>query len=175
MMATIVFAALAAVALLAAALAVWRGPTTGRLGRALKPLRPALSPVALALALAGVMLLYEASGLALVASAAVGAAALVLQVTGAHPREGAPEEPAPALGRARLAAAAAVTGGLVFVLVGTWARQFVWTGRELPPGSGFGELPGLAQALLGAPGLLGVGLVIVVAAAACAGPPRHRI
>jgi hypothetical protein len=28
--------------------------------------------------------------------------------------------------------------GLVVLLVGTWARQFVWAGRELAAGSGFG-------------------------------------
>ena len=58
----------------------------------------------------------------------------------------------------------AALAGLAFVLVGTWARQFVWTGRPLPPGSGFGEGPALAGALGGAPGLLAVGLALVVVA-----------
>ncbi|WAS98423.1 hypothetical protein [Nannocystis punicea] len=158
------FAVFAAVALAAGVAAVWRAPTW--------------APVGLALGLAGVMLLYEATGLALLTVAAVGAAALVMSVARGQARGGAPADGATrpaALGARRIAAAAGVIGGLSFVLVGTWARQFLWTGRELAPGSGWGELPGLAGALAGAPGLLGVGLVIVVAAAACAGPPRHRI
>jgi len=164
MMTVVVFAALAAVALAAGVAAVWRAA--------------AWAPLLLALALAGVMLLYAAPGLALVAVAAVGAAAQVLVAARSQSRAGAPEDdPAspPALGVPRIAAVAAAVAGLAFVLVGTWARQFVWTGRELPPGSRWGELPGLAGALVGAPGLLGIGLVIVVVAAACAGPPRHRI
>lgn len=164
MMTVALFAAFAAVALAAGAAAVWRASTW--------------APVVLALALAGVMLLYEATGLALVTIAAVGAAGLVMAVVRGPARAGAPAdgEPPPArLGAGRIAAVAGAVAGLVFVLVGTWARQFLWTGRELAPGSGFGEMPGLGAALAGAPGLLGVGLVIVVAAAACAGPPRHRI
>lgn len=167
MMTVALFAAFAAVALAAGAAAVWRAPTW--------------APMVLALALAGVMLLYEATGLALVTVAAVGAAGLVMAVARGPVRAGAPAEPSegaapPArLGAGRIAAVAGAVAGLVFVLVGTWARQFLWTGRELAPGSGFGEMPGLGAALAGAPGLLGVGLVIVVAVAACAGPPRHRI
>jgi hypothetical protein len=164
MMTVALFAAFAAVALAAGAAAVWRAPTW--------------APVVLALALAGVMLLYEATGLALVTIAAVGAAGLVMAVARGPARAGAPvdgEAPPARLGTRRIAAVAGAVAGLVFVLVGTWARQFLWTGRELAPGSGFGELPGLGAALAGAPALLGVGLVIVVAAAACAGPPRHRI
>ncbi|WP_096334096.1 hypothetical protein [Nannocystis exedens] len=163
-MTTALFAAFAAVALAAGVVAVWRAP--------------AWAPMVLALALAGVMLLYEATGLALVTVAAVGAAALVMRVVRSPARAGAPEGGAPPparLGARRIAAVTGAVAGLVFVLVGTWARQFLWTGRELAPGSGWGKLPGLGAALAGAPGLLGVGLVIVVAAAACAGPPRHRI
>ncbi|MBZ5713331.1 hypothetical protein [Nannocystis pusilla] len=163
-MTSAVFAALAAAALVAGGAAVWRGSASALL--------------LLAPALAGVMLLYAATGLALVAVAAVGAAALVLGVVRGPGRADAPtdaaDSPAP-LGARRIAAALAALAGLVFVLVGTWARQFVWAGRELPAGSDWGELPRLAGALAGAPGLLGIGLVIVVAAAACAGPPRHRI
>jgi hypothetical protein len=163
-MTVVLFAVFAAVALAAGAAAVWRAP--------------AWAPVGMALGLAGVMLLYEATGLALITVAAVGAAALVMAVARSQTRAGAPADgatPPAALGATRIAAAAGAVGGLLFVLVGTWARQFLWSGREMAPGSGWGSLPGLADALAGAPGLLGVGLVIVVAAAACAGPPRHRI
>lgn len=158
------FALLAAVALAAAAVAVWRGP--------------AWAVLTLALALAGVALLYEAPGLALLEVTAVGAAALVIRVARGPARADAPAEDAevaPTASRTRLVAVGAATAGVVFVLVGTWARQFVWTGREPTPGSGFGELPALAGALAGAPALLGIGLLLVVVAAACAGPPRHRI
>ncbi|MDC0719524.1 hypothetical protein [Nannocystis bainbridge] len=159
-----VFVALAAVALAAGVAAVWRAPAWAL-------------PV-LACALAGVMLLYQATGLALVTIAAIVGAALVMAVARGPARVGAPADvaaPSGRLGAGRLAAVTVAVAGLLFVLVGTWARQFLWTGRELPPGSSWGELPGLGVALGGAPGLLGVGFVIVVAAAACAGPPRHRI
>lgn len=157
--AELVFVALAVASLGAAALAIFGGPGRGA---------SALS--ALALALAGVLLLFAASGPALVVAAIVGAAGLVARI--ARGDAAAPEaEGAP---RGRIAAVVAVLAGLAFVLVGTWARQFVWTGRPLP-GSGFGGAATLGQALAGSPGLVVVGLVIVVAAAACAGPPRHRL
>lgn len=133
----------------------------------------ALGPFALGVA--GVMLPYQAPGAALVAVAALGGAALCVVVARGE-AEGKAERERPARGawrgRAGLLAALA---GLAFVLVGTWARQFVWTGRVLAPGSGFGEAPALAGALGGSPGLLAVGLALVVVAAACAGPPRHRL
>lgn len=159
MIEAVLFVALTAVALAAAAMMMMSrgGPK---------------APVALALALAGVILLYAAPGLALVELATIGAAGLVVALAHGEGRVTATDRPA---GWRHWLMAAAVTAGLVFVLVGTWARQFVWTGRELPPGAEFGALPGLAEALVGAPGLLGIGLVMVVAAAACAKPGQHRI
>lgn len=182
MIAGALFVVLALAALAAAVLAV----ASRRQGAAL---------AGLAVVLAAVTLAYEASGVALVELAALGGAALVVRAVEGAPgasgdgtRGGAPAlaaDPDPPGGtrgdarswrrRLHAAAVAATLAGLAFVLVGTWARQFVWTGREIVPGAGFGELPALAAALAGAPGLLGIGLVIVVAAAACAGPPRHRI
>lgn len=55
--------------------------------------------------------------------------------------------------------------GLVLVLVGTWARQYVWTGRELPAGTRFGGAAALGQAWSEghAPALLAVLLALVVA------------
>ena len=157
--AELVFALLAIASLAAAAVAILGGPGRGP---------AALS--GLALALAGVLLLFAASGPALVVAAILGAAGLVAKI--ARGDAAAPVE----LGasRGRVAAVVVVLAGLAFVLVGTWARQFVWTGRPLA-GAAFGGAPGLAEALGGAPGLVVVGLVIVVAAAACAGPPRHRL
>lgn len=125
-----------------------------------------------AIGVAGTLLPYQAPAAALVAAAALGGAALVVAVARA---DGERPEPAARVAWSRRIAVAAALAGLAFVLVGTWARQFVWTGRELPPGSGFGEGPALAGALGGAPGLLAVGLALVVVAAACAGPPRHRL
>ena len=154
------FAILALLALGAGGAAILGGPGRGAAGLS-----------GLALALAGVLLLVAAAGPALVVAATIGAAGLVVKIA----RGEAPEADEARAGRLRLAAAAAVLGGLAFVLVGTWARQFVWTGRPLLEGAGFGGLPSLAGALAGAPGLVVLGLVIVVAAAACAGPPRHRL
>jgi NADH:ubiquinone oxidoreductase subunit 6 (subunit J) len=86
--------------------------------------------------------------------------------------EGLPAEP---LGW-RIAGLALLTG-LALVLVGTWARQYVWTGRELAPGSGFGTAAEVGAALAGpyAPTL--VAGLMVLAAAAIAGSQRaaHRL
>lgn len=168
MITTTLFAVLALAALAAAGLAVFS--------------RRRSTPLAgLAVALAAMMLLYEGSGLAFVGLAAVGGAALVIGAVergagaGNDPTEGPREDEPAGAGRLQRLAAGAVLAGLALVLVGTWARQFVWAGRELVPGTGFGEMPALAAALAGAPGLLGIGLLLVVAVAACAGAPRHRI
>ncbi|MFY0530643.1 hypothetical protein [Nannocystis pusilla] len=85
MMPVALFAVFAAVALAAGAAAVWRAPTW--------------APVVLALALAGVMLLYEATGLALVTIAAVGAAGLVMAVVRGPARAGALRSPRKVLRR----------------------------------------------------------------------------
>jgi hypothetical protein len=138
------------------------------------PPRGARALAAFAVGVAGVMLPYQASAAALVALAALGGAALCVAVARAG-TEGSGPVPAARVAWSRRIAVLAALAGLAFVLVGTWARQFVWTGRPLPPGSGLGEAPALAGALGGAPGLLAVGLALVVVAAACAGPPRHRL
>lgn len=54
------------------------------------------------------------------------------------------------------------------LLVGTWARQYVWTGRELAAGSRFGEaaLVGQAWSDAHAPALLAALLALLVAAIA---------
>lgn len=156
--AEIVFAALALLALGAGGTAILGGPPARSAGL-----------VRLALAAAGALALFAAPAAAVIAAAVLGAAALVVRIAGGE--AAAAEEARP--GRGRALGAAIVLGGLAFVLVGTWARQFVWTGR--PPAPGFGGLPALAGALGGSPALVLVGLVIVVAAAACAGPPRHKL
>lgn len=164
MIADVLFVALALAGLLSAWLAI-------------RTRRPAgLSGLALALAL--VALAYEASGLAIVTLASLGAAALVIRVAEAEPpgSAGARDEgefPPRRLGRAHVGAAFGVLAAFAFVLVGTWARQYVWTGREITPGTGFGELPALAATIAGAPWLLAVGLALVLVAAACAGPPER--
>jgi NADH:ubiquinone oxidoreductase subunit 6 (subunit J) len=58
--------------------------------------------------------------------------------------------------------------GLVVLLVGTWARQFVWAGRELAAGSGFGGAAAVGQAWseAHAPALLAALLALLVAAIA---------
>jgi hypothetical protein len=158
--AELAFAVLALLALGAGGTAMLGGPARGSLGLS-----------ALALVLAGVLLLYAAPGPALVVAAVLGSAGLVVKIA----RGEEPEADEARARRRRLAAAFAVLAGLVFVLVGTWARPFVWTGRPVVAGAGFGGLPSVTSALAGTPGLAALGLVIVVAAAACAGPPRHRL
>lgn len=61
-----------------------------------------------------------------------------------------------------------LVAGLAAVLVSTWARQFVWTGRELAPGSAFGTAAavGTAWAEAYAPALVAGLLVVLVAAIA---------
>lgn len=58
--------------------------------------------------------------------------------------------------------------GLVLLLVGTWARQFVWAGRELAAGTGFGGTAAVGQAWseAHAPALLAALLALLVAALA---------
>lgn len=66
---------------------------------------------------------------------------------------------------------------LALVLVGTWARQYVWTGRELPPGSSFGSAAALGQAWseAHAPALLAALLALLVAAIVAAAGREHRL
>lgn len=66
---------------------------------------------------------------------------------------------------------------LVLVLVGTWARQYVWTGRELPPGSDFGSPAalGLAWSEAYAPALLAALLAVLLLAIVTAAEREHRL
>jgi NADH:ubiquinone oxidoreductase subunit 6 (subunit J) len=66
---------------------------------------------------------------------------------------------------------------LALVLVGTWARQYVWTGRELPPGSDFGSAAalGLAWSEAHAPALLAALLAVLLLAIVTAAEREHRL
>lgn len=59
-----------------------------------------------------------------------------------------------------------LVGALALLLVSTWARQYVWTGRELTPGSTFGSAAAVGVAMVEAytPAVL-AGLLVVLAAA----------
>ncbi len=66
-----------------------------------------------------------------------------------------------------------VTAGLAvawfsWIILGTWARQYVWTGRVLPANSPFGSAAAVASAWtdVHAPALLGALAVLVVVAVA---------
>ena len=67
--------------------------------------------------------------------------------------------------------------GLVLVLVGTWARQYVWTGRELPPGADFGSAAALGRAWSEAYApTMGVALLaLLLAAIAGVAGREHRL
>lgn len=66
---------------------------------------------------------------------------------------------------------------LSLLLVGTWARQYVWAGRELPPGSRFGGAAAVGQAWseAHAPALLAVLLALLVVAIAGTSRRGHRL
>ncbi len=76
----------------------------------------------------------------------------------------------------RLAALVPVVG-LALVLVSTWARQYVWTGRELPPGTRLGAAATVGQAWgdLYAPALGAAMLALLVAAIAGLATREHRL
>ena len=61
-----------------------------------------------------------------------------------------------------------LVGALALLLVSTWARQYVWTGRELAPGSTFGSAAAVGVAMVEAymPAVLAGLLVVLVAAIA---------
>lgn len=67
--------------------------------------------------------------------------------------------------------------GLALVLVSTWARQYVWTGRELPPDTRLGAAATIGQAWgeLYAPALGGALLALLVAAIAGLATREHRL
>jgi hypothetical protein len=89
--------------------------------------------------------------------------------------EGLGEGPTEAPSRWWRIASAALLGGLGLVLIGTWARQYVWAGRELAAGSEFGSAAAVGAAWLQgyAPALVAGLLVVMVAA--IAGTPRVRL
>lgn len=70
----------------------------------------------------------------------------------------------------------APVAALALVLVSTWARQYVWTGRELPPGSRFGGavMVGEAWSELYVPTLGLAMLALSVAAIAGLAGREHR-
>ena len=67
--------------------------------------------------------------------------------------------------------------GLALLLVSTWARQYVWTGRELPPGTRLGAAATIGQAWgeLYAPVLAVALLALLVAAIAGLATREHRL
>lgn len=104
------------------------------------------------------------------------AGAAVAGLRAALPGSAAPEEAAWQR-RGTIAAALAGLAGLALVLVGTWARQYVWTGRELAPGSSFGSAGalGLAWGEAHAPALLAALLALLVTAIVAADGREHRL
>ena len=108
------------------------------------------------------------AGVQLVALAGAAIAALRLAVRD--------EAPADRFSWWRLGALVPVAG-LALVLVSTWARQYVWTGRELPPGTRLGAAAtvGLAWGELYAPALGAALLALLVAAIAGLAGREHRL
>ena len=78
---------------------------------------------------------------------------------------------------ARIAAAGLGLAGLAWVLVGIWARQYVWTGRELPPDTRFGSADALAQAWSEAyaPAMAAALLALLVVAIVGVAEREHRL
>lgn len=72
---------------------------------------------------------------------------------------------------------AGLVAGLGLLLVSTWARQYVWAGRELPAESKFGTAAavGAAWAETYAPALVAGLLVVMVAAIAGSQRAMHRL
>lgn len=159
--ASVIFAAYALVAL-AGGLAVLlaRRPETALRG---------LSVALLAATCAYVQMMAPAvAAVQLVALA--GAAVAALRSLGA-------EKPAGWQGRWSVAIGLGGLAALALVLVGTWARQYVWTGRELPPGSSFGSAAalGLAWSEAHAPALLAALLALLLVAIVTTAEREHRL
>ena len=150
-MTLVVFFAIAAVALIAGVMVV--------AARSTEVAARALRVCLIASACAYVQVMATVPALLQVVVLA-GAAAVALQ--GPGDERGAPEK---WWWRAGLLAP---VGALGLLLVSTWARQYVWTGRELAPGSSFGTAAafGAAVAEAYAPALLAGLLVVLVAAIA---------
>lgn len=156
----VVFVATAAVALAAA---VWTIAARSS-ATAVRALRVALIAAACAYAQVLAPALAGLQVVVLAGAAGGGLAGL---------RDGA-EEPGSRWWRA---SSLALLAGLALVLVGTWARQYVWTGKELAPGSKFGSAAGLGAALAGgyAPAVVAGLLVLAVAAIAGSQRAAHRL
>jgi NADH:ubiquinone oxidoreductase subunit 6 (subunit J) len=126
-----------------------------------------------------VSLLAGACAYVQVMAPAVAAVQLVLLAGAAIAalRPVARDEPAPRVQWWWPALALLASAGLALVIVGTWARQYVWTGRELPPGTRFGSAAALAQAWSEAyaPALGAALLALLVAAIAGLAGREHRL
>ncbi len=132
MLASIVFAAHALVALVAAVLVI----AARRAATAVRALQVCM--VAVTCAYVQVMApAVAAAQLVLLGGAAIVVLRLVVV--------DAPERGGHRGARWRAAMPLVPVGALALVLVGTWARQYVWTGRELPPGTRFGQWAQLGQ------------------------------
>lgn len=70
-----------------------------------------------------------------------------------------------------------LVGALALLLVSTWARQYVWTGRDLAPGSTFGSAAAVGVVMVEAyaPAVVAGLLVVLVAAIAGSQPGGHRL
>jgi len=70
-----------------------------------------------------------------------------------------------------------LVGALGLLLVSTWARQYVWAGRELAPGSTFGTAAAVGTVVVEAyaPALIAGLLVVLVAAIAGSQRDVHRL
>lgn len=102
--------------------------------------------------------------------ALAGAAIAALRVVGEEKAAGWQGRGLVAIGSLGLAA-------LALLLVGTWARQYVWTGRELPPGSTFGSAAalGLAWSEAYAPTLVAALLGLLLVAIVATAEREHRL
>lgn len=70
-----------------------------------------------------------------------------------------------------------LVGALALLLVSTWARQYVWTGRDLAPGSSFGTAAAFGVVVVEAyaPAVAAGLLVVLVAAIAGSQSGGHRL
>lgn len=110
----------------------------------------------------------------LVMLAGAGVAALRLATGGST----VAEQPRRAWSRLAAGGAAGLAlGWLAWILIGSWARQYVWTGRELPPGTRFGSAGALAQAWSEAyaPAMAAALLALLVVAIVGVAEREHRL
>jgi NADH:ubiquinone oxidoreductase subunit 6 (subunit J) len=166
--ASVIFAVCALVALAGGlAVLVARRPETALRGLLVSLLASACAYVQLMAA--------SVAAVQVVALAGAAIAALRLAVVGQAEAEG--ETRSAWRSRGFVVVGAAGLALLALVLVGTWARQYVWTGRELAPGSAFGSAAALGQAWgeVYAPTLLAALLALLVAAIVATAGREHRL